>query len=293
MSVCVECGFEFNVPFFIKVFKNPKICPNCVKIKQNKIQQYVSKIREFGADNYLDAQEEKALNELKESLGLSESDLKVANILLNNLKVMTKKANIKAYEMKLREVGEDNYLTEEEENELIALRKKLNLSEADVSHTLKNLIVLKKFTSIQDGNLPILQTNLLLKKNEVCHYQGYFDLMEQKSKTSYVGGSRGVSFRIAKGVSYRVGAFKGDRITEVYNDITDTGILCITNQRIIFSGNIKNITYSLKKIVNMVTYKDGIQFQKENETKPKYFINNNSETIDEVAMIASRLISGV
>jgi len=43
----------------------------------------------------------------------------------------------------------------------------------------------------------------------------------------------------------------------------------------------------------MVTYKDGIQFQKENETKPKYFINNNSETIDEVAMIASRLISGV
>lgn len=54
--------------------------------------------------------------------------------------------------------------------------------------------------------------------------------LEEKTRRQYVGGSHGMSFRIAKGVYYRVGSFRGRPVetTEVIR--IDTGILAVTTK---------------------------------------------------------------
>ena len=59
--------------------------------------------------------------------------------------------------------------------------------------------------------LPILNiATLQLTKNEVCHFSGTAFFCKQKQETvGYEGGNRGVSFRVMKGVSFRVGNYQG------------------------------------------------------------------------------------
>ena len=150
---------------------------------------------------------------------------------------------------------------------------------------------LKVISSIQDGIFPVIQSDLLIKKNEKCHYQIKASLMEERQKTHYVGGSNGVSVRIARGVYWRTGGFKGERVTERIKTVTDEGFLYVTNKRVVFAGLRKNVTYSINKIVNIIKYSDAIQFQKENENKPKYFLINSEDVIDIVGTLVTKILS--
>jgi hypothetical protein len=286
---CADCDKEIS--FWDNIFSSDhKLCPECKNRKKEKIKQYVFKLNEFGSDHYLDRKEEQALVELQKSLGLTNEDIREAQRTLTNLREMTKKTDIAKYEDKLRQVGEDGYLSPQENSELNTLREQLGLLDSEISHTYGKLIKLKRLTSIKDGKLPSLTTDILLKKGEVCHYEIPSDLIEERSRTKYVGGTQGVSFRIAKGVYYRVGGFKGERIVDTFKQITDNGTLYITNKRIIFLGAKKNVTYPLDKIVNFTKYSDAMQFQKENESKPKYFLIKDQDTIDEIGLILSQIM---
>jgi hypothetical protein len=62
------------------------------------------------------------------------------------------------------------------------------------------------------------------------------DYLEEKSHRQYVGGSRGVSIRVMKGVYYHVGGFKGRAIDRTERVHEDTGVVGITTKQIYFSG---------------------------------------------------------
>ncbi len=195
---CTDCGKELS--FWAKIFPSDrKLCPECKNARREKIKQYIAKLNEFGADRYLTPQEEQALAEHQRSLGLSNEDLKEAQRTLANLRQSTKNLNIAKYEEKLRLVGQDGYLTPQEETELNTLKEQLGLTDEEVAPTYGQLVRLKRLTAIKNGNLPVLVTDILLKKGERCHFEAACDLVEERSRTRYVGGSRGVSFRIAKG----------------------------------------------------------------------------------------------
>jgi len=73
--------------------------------------------------------------------------------------------------------------------------------------------------------------------------------------------------------------------------VTDRGTLYITNKRVVFTGTKKNVTYPQNKIVNFVKYRGAVQFQKENEARPKYFLIDDQDSIDEIGLILARLVS--
>jgi hypothetical protein len=171
------------------------------------------------------------------------------------------------------------------------LRGQLNLTDEDIHPTVGTLVRLKRLTAIQDGNLPIFVVNLNLKKGEICHFAIPCNLVEERTRSQYVGGSRGVSVRVMKGVTYRVGSFKGHTVSTIYKTITDSGMFYITNRRILFVGHRKNITYSLDKVVDYIPYRDGIQFSKENEASLKIFTFSIPEAMDEIGMIISKVLS--
>lgn len=287
-SVCEICGKELS--FWDKFLRfDKKLCPECRARKEEKLNIYIKKIYEFGEDMYLTKEEEKALLELKASLGLSDEDMKKAEKVLNELRKFTKEANILYYKNKLLEFSKDEELTKCEELKLKEIAKELNLTEMDISFTMPYYYHIKFITEIRKGILPQLTTDIILKRGEVCHYEVICGLIEERTKTRYEGKSNGISIRLTKGVYYRIGKNKGEKIIDTYSTVTDKGYLYITNKRVIFVGGKKNVTYPINKIVNFTCYKNGIQFQKENESRYKFFRFNNEYAVDEIGTLLSML----
>lgn len=89
-----------------------------------------------------------------------------------------------------------------------------------------------------DAPLPeAVPGDILLHRGEICHYRNHASLVKIKNRVvGYTGGSQGVSVRIAKGLTYRVGSSKASPIRK---DVRETipGILGITSQRVIFSAS--------------------------------------------------------
>ena len=66
----------------------------------------------------------------------------------------------------------------------------------------------------------------------------------------YVGGYRGVSVRIAKGVSYRVGASRGTYARgPEQQTIVDEGETIITDRRVVFLGSTRNREWAYAKML--------------------------------------------
>ena len=101
---------------------------------------------------------------------------------------------------------------------------------------------------------------------------------EQKTRTQYVGGSQGVSIRIAKGLWYRANAFKGERVQTSETVQVDTGYLGVTNKHLYFTGPTKGIRINYGKIVAFKPYLDGIGVQKDGvNAKTQLFITNDGQ----------------
>ena len=105
--------------------------------------------------------------------------------------------------------------------------------------------------------------------NNVAYY-------EDKTRRRYVGGSQGVSFRIAKGLYYRVGSFRGHPVETTERVHVDTGILAVTTKHIYFHGSTKSFRVRFDKIVSFTPYSDGIGIQRDASTaKPQVFITGD------------------
>jgi hypothetical protein len=93
-----------------------------------------------------------------------------------------------------------------------------------------------------------------------------------RKRTQYVGGSTGVSFRIMKGVYYRVGAFKGEPISTQYLSEEGVGIFLLTSRNVYFWSPQKAVKIPTKKILSVQPYSDGLQIMRDaaNAT-PQFF----------------------
>jgi hypothetical protein len=83
-------------------------------------------------------------------------------------------------------------------------------------------------------------------------------LNEPKALTSYIGGSHGVSVRLAKGLSYRVGAYKGQRVEHTKIVRVGTGNLCVTTRAVYFLSGANSKKTPLSGLVSVNAYDDGI-----------------------------------
>jgi hypothetical protein len=94
----------------------------------------------------------------------------------------------------------------------------------------------------------------------------------QRAKTEYLGGSQGVSVRLAKGVYYRVGAQKGTAIRTDYLSQEAVGALTLASRNAYFVGQMKAVKIPLKRIVAVSLFEDGIVLSAgATTTKPHIF----------------------
>src|SRR5207249_9377954 len=106
-------------------------------------------------------------------------------------------------------------------------------------------------------------------------------LMKEVAVREWRGGSQGVSFRIAKGVRYRVGTMRGQMVTVgTQLQIADTGVLAITNQRVVYLGARKTIDMPYSKLIGMQLYSDAIGFSLSNrQNAPLVRVTMNTDVL--------------
>lgn len=196
---------------------------------------------------------------------------------------------VKSYNRVFKKQIEDRKLTDEEEKLLDKLKDDLKLSDSMIARSLDELERLKLLTEIQEGKLPVTPTNMILQKNEICHWTAPAKLCEERVISKhYKGGYSGVSFRVARGVYFRTGGFRGHPVVEKGVIEIDSGNLNITNKRVVFSGVKKTAVFPYKKLVDIQLFKDAFQITKEGRSKAQFFKVDDMEVVTAIISGAVR-----
>jgi hypothetical protein len=95
--------------------------------------------------------------------------------------------------------------------------------------------------------------------------------METKTTVSYEGRSHGVSLRVMKGVSYRVGASKGHRVESTHLANFGSGNFVVTSSALYFFSPAGTKKVTLSNIVAVENFSDGISVSVD-RGKQQYFM---------------------
>jgi hypothetical protein len=117
-----------------------------------------------------------------------------------------------------------------------------------------------------------VESPIILKKNEemILSFPN-ISLWEPRSVRR--GGGAGTSFRVAKGVSFRVGGFQAESHEELRN--IDNGPLTLTSKRIVFSGVKRTVSIPLDKVISIEPFRDAIRIRREGKEKAQNFVGIN------------------
>lgn len=133
---------------------------------------------------------------------------------------------------------------------------------------------------LKSGKIPQMSKDspvILKKGEELIFSMPNISLLEARAVRK--GGYGGPNIRVAKGLSFRVGAFQIQSHEEL--KVLDQGIITLTNKRIVYSGAKKTVNIPLNKIISIEPYSDAISIMREGKEKTQHFkgINQGNLTI--------------
>ncbi|KAF2413490.1 hypothetical protein B1729_09325 [Microbacterium sp. B35-04] len=172
----------------------------------------------------------------------------------------------------IRDVLDDDLLTAEEERQLFRLADALGVDIQGLPT--RNMAVFEELViaGLNDGRLPVVDVPIMLKPGEVGRATFSVALMKEVAVREMRGGSHGVSIRVAKGVSYRVGQARARSVVVgTQMQVQDTGVLTITNQRAVFTGQKRTLEFRYDKLVGMEQFTDGLRLNVSNRQLASLF----------------------
>jgi hypothetical protein len=132
---------------------------------------------------------------------------------------------------------------------------------------------------IENGQPPAIPVDISLQKGEEAYFTTLARWAELRTKTVRINYSGlTASIRIAKGVRWRVGTIVPQRITQEQLTVLNSGILYITNKRVILRGKNKNMAVRLDALLGIRVFSDGIQLDKATGRSPVVLIDGDIET---------------
>lgn len=239
---------------------------------------YKKTFEEAVSDGQLTKEEEVFLNKL-------ETNLKLSKVLVEKISSETRSAFMQNY---ISQVIKDERLSPSEEKEMQTIAENLNVTIQLDEKTRGQLQKLKTYWAIENLDLPVIQTGIVLQKTENCHFQlsnvNWYELRSVRQRSSY---SSSTSFRVAKGFYLRSGSYKSKSYSIDQMTLIDNGTVYLTNKRVIFTGNKKNSNIRLDKILSLQPYSDGVEIGKETGKSPTLQV---PERADVFCMILERLL---
>lgn len=213
------------------------------------------------------------LNDVKNNYGITEDDIR--------------KMGIAVYETAFNSITATRYLTATDEQELNRIQTYLFIRDQEIQAQKNTTTRMLLCNNIKEGKLPSLTLNdVITSKGEIVYWSEPSVLLEEKIvRRRFEGGSQGLSFRISKGISYRIGGFRGHSIGESGVISTSCGDLIITNRRIFFRGDRKSFDIKYDRLLDLQFFINGLQAHEKNRSKPKiisYVNDDNGPIISEI-----------
>ena len=156
----------------------------------------------------------------------------------------------------------------------------LDIADFQSSESFKSLVKLLTINDLLNGivpkrlNIPSSIPINLQKGEEViwvCQGVTYYENCEVKT---YVGASQGVSIRIAKGLYYRTGGFKGQPIISQQTRLKGVGDVYLTSKHFFFYSLDKAVRVPYAKIIAIKAFEDGIGIQKDGVNSKMMFFKD-------------------
>ena len=102
-------------------------------------------------------------------------------------------------------------------------------------------------------------TTINLLKNEIIAWGNiYAQFFEQTTNVHYQGGHAGFGIKVAKGLYFRTGAFKGKPVQTTQMKHIANGNMTLTNKNIYFQSSARSLRIPYSKIISMEPYTDGL-----------------------------------
>lgn len=125
--------------------------------------------------------------------------------------------------------------------------------------------------------------NVLLKRGELAYWLEVGEWVEEKVvRRRYEGGSQGVSIRVMKGVSFRVGAHRGQYVSDTGLVAVSRGELILTNKRVYFAGNRKSFSVPISDLAQIEFLSDAVIIFEEGREKSRmvrYLLPDRGEMV--------------
>ena len=125
-----------------------------------------------------------------------------------------------------------------------------------------NIMPKEVIKQIKNGEIPKINiSNLILKEDEFCCYVDNAETYRDKTiTTGYTRKGAGVSVRVGKGLSYHTGGGGSQAIRETQRT-TYSGILYLTNKRVIFTSQKDSFDKDINKLTSVTETKNGLVIQ--------------------------------
>ncbi len=177
-------------------------------------------------------------------------------------------AAMQALNRAVSEAMEDGIVTPEEEKNLLMLISALAIPDKTLctSDAWEQLVKSRVLADIMEGKTPdhfeARGLTIVLQKGEkVIWAFNRVASHETRTRRHFVGGSAGVSVKIAKGVYFRSAAFRGHPVEKTELVHADTGAFIITNKHLFFQGAVRVVKLPVRKLAAIDPYSDGIGLQ--------------------------------
>lgn len=157
---------------------------------------------------------------------------------------------------------------------------------------LATLAVQRKMYELSRGVLaPIADPGIQLRGAEQAYWLTAVRLFEERVvRRETVGRSSGVSFRIMRGVSYRIGGSRGHSVPVTASVEVARGNLVITDMRLVFLGDRQTVTIALDDVVGVDPYTNAIVIHAEKRKQPVQFFYQNLEEAEFVAQVIAHVL---
>lgn len=190
------------------------------------------------------------------------------------IKKLSKKDAIKLFEDVYQEFMKDSELDDSEVLVLEKIQDLASLSKEEIKYDQRILFYLIFSWAKQNNKLPRMAIrnidldDVVLGENEDLHFGALATFYElRKSRKGYRGGMGGASVELSKGFALQIGAHGGEIEEEYYLVESSSGVLLITNQRLLLlprEGK-RLVNLPLDKIVYYRCYRNGLEIFRDNE----------------------------
>ncbi len=249
--------------------------------RRRRLEEFREMVAAAVADGLLTPEELEAIREAQGGLGLTERELQAIRG--------------EVIRQALRAATEDRRLSPEEERSLWELAEHFGLPPDGIPANRAELERYRLLYRLEREALPVVVVpGLVLRRGETPHWAEPGELLEERViQRRYEGSSSGLSFRIAKGVSYRVGGHRGRMVTETGLVPVSRGELVLTNRRVVFTGDRRSVSAEWTKVIDVILYGDGVKFSVTSRVKPVWIRFSEPRNAEIVGVLISRLIQGV